>query len=434
MVTLRPVAELRRTGRRTRTPQHTWNLRQRPWNIQPCVIAPVIPGDTLTRILWQARAVTDTLVNPLTGWWLEYYWFYCKHRDLGIREELEQMVLDPSWSSAGVVRSSADVYTYHAANGIDWVQECLKRVTEVYFRNEGEAWNVATDGTTGLPLAKITGPNVFDSLVLASEVASFDVEIPVQPGESGPGSGDEYILASAVEAAQQQWYLARQMGLTDMSYEDWLRTYGISAPSREDPHRPELLRFSRQWQYPSNTIDPEDGSPSSAVSWAISERADKDRFFREPGFILGVTVCRPKVYFARQVGSTTWALDNAFRWLPAMLLDDPATSLVSISDGAGPLGLQDNDYVFDIRDLHVYGEQFVNYSMLDTDAAIDGPFVDRPADTDAAWFYPSADDLNRPFTETFANGAGALRQDGMAALAIKSATVDLSPGRNVGTV
>lgn len=429
MPTLRIAQSVGRTGRKSRTPQHSWNLRHRPWNIQPMMIAPVIPGDTLQRILWQSRAVTDPVINALTGWWLEYYFFYCKHRDLDIRDELEQMVLDPEWDPTPVETAAADVDTYHAANGINWVLECMKRVVECYFRNEGEAWNVAVDGSTGLPLAKITGQNVFDSLSLTSAYESVDVAIPV---DATPAP--DVVMASDIEAAMQQWYLARQLNMTDKTYEDFLRDYGISAPGREDPHRPELIRFSREWSYPSNTIDPADGSPTSAVSWAISERADKDRFFREPGFIVGYTVLRPKVYLARQVGSTAWALDSVFRWLPAMLNDDPATSIVSIAAGAGPLGLQDNSYVFDVRDLHMYGEQFVNYSMLSADVPIAGPFVDLPADATAARWYPGAADLNKPFVETYANGQGAVRQDGIASLAIKSATWDPQPGRAGGTV
>ena len=33
-------------------------------------------------------------------------------------------------------------------------------------------------------------------------------------------------------------------------------SYGVRLSKAEDPTRPELLRYSRSWQYPSNTVDP----------------------------------------------------------------------------------------------------------------------------------------------------------------------------------
>src|SRR3546814_10510072 len=99
-----------------------------------------------------------------------------------------------------------------------------------------------------------------------------------------------------------QWEAMRSMQLTASTFEDWVKTFGVRVPKAEaeESHRPELLRYIREWSYPSNTINPADGTPSSAVSWSVAERADKDRFFSEPGFLFGCAVARPKVYFSKQ--------------------------------------------------------------------------------------------------------------------------------------
>ena len=75
------VANLAQQRRVTRRPQHTFQLRHRPWEIQPFMLAPVLPGETMQNLLLQARVVTDPIKNPLIGWWCEHYVFYVKHRD-----------------------------------------------------------------------------------------------------------------------------------------------------------------------------------------------------------------------------------------------------------------------------------------------------------------------------------------------------------------
>jgi len=87
--------------------------------------------------------------------------------------------------------------------------------------------------------------------------------------------------------------------LTEQTYEEYLTTYGVKMPQVE-LHKPELIRYVRDWKYPTNTFDPTDGSAASAVVWSIAERADKRRFFTEPGFYLRVLGCAAKVYRSAQ--------------------------------------------------------------------------------------------------------------------------------------
>lgn len=405
------------TQRVTRRPQHTFLLRHRPWVIQPFFLAPVLPGETLKNLLWQSRVVSDPVKNPLIGWWLEYYVFYVKHRDLAGREDFTAMMLDPAYDLSSY-NEAAHLDYYHFGGSINWTKLCLQRVVEEYFRDENEAWDdhvLASVTTNNMPIASINQQTWLDSVVNDDAYTAEDVDVDLD--------ADNDIMASEVEAAMRQWHWQRHQQLTDMSYEDFLRTYGIRSPET-DPHRPELVRYAREWSYPTNHIDPTDGTPSSALSWAVAERADKDRFFSEPGFLIGVTVCRPKVYLQNQKGMCAGLLNDAFSWLPAILNADPAVAIKKVTAGAnGPLAANTDDYRVDIRDLFLYGDQFINHALTETNANI----ISLPTATLQKRFAASAD-ADELFVS--ASPANQIRQDGVVSLTILGRQTDMTPRTN----
>lgn len=367
MVFLNPLAVQRapKVGRVMRRPVHRWNLRAQPWQIQPIVIAPVIPGETLKNAVLQARVVSDPVKNRLIGWWHEYYFYYVPFRAMAAAEDLTQMVVDPEWTSDAI---SSDVavpqHYFYGRNSIDWVKQCLDAVVAYDFRKPDAG---LAPYINGLPAVTINNENWTNSLI--NEQAVQDWDVPVVDGPDANSTLD----ASEVELAMQQYELLRSNGLIEMTYEDYLKTYGIKgrAVEKTEEFTPELIRYVRDWQYPSNTVDGE-GNVSSALSWSIAERIDKDRFFKEPGFIFGVTVSRPKVYLGRQVGAAASMLDTIRAWLPKVMTNDPYTSLKLFADGEGPMqtGFADTapaladatptqGYYADVRDLFLYGDQFV---------------------------------------------------------------------------
>lgn len=382
-------------GRVIRRPQHTFYIRHRPWQVQPAVIAPVLPGETMKNALLQMRAVTDPIKNPLIGWWYEFYLFYVKHRDLSAREDFTSMVLTPGYDLSSLY-TPAKTETYHYGGTVDWASMCLERVVEEYFRDEGEAWDGFQIGN--LPIASVSGNSWLDSVTDTTVLSEGDT---LAGGES----------AEDIDQMMRQWEFMRAAKLTNMSYEDFLKTYGVR-PSLAEQHKPELLRYVRDWSYPSNTINPADGSPSSAVSWAIAERADKDRFFAEPGFVFGVAVARPKVYFSGQSGSAVGLLSDAVSWLPAVLADSPYTSLKEMPALSAPLPASTNGYWVDVRDLFLYGDQFVNFSLTETDAGL----VALPT-AGLQKRYASAADADALFVDA-AGGKNLVRCDGVCNLAI----------------
>ncbi|QCS37339.1 major capsid protein [Tortoise microvirus 88] len=410
-VTVRQLAQsVKPMGRVMRRPQHTFNIRHRPWQIQPFMIAPVLPGETMKNLLLQSRVVSDPVKHPLIGWWQEYYFFYVKHRDLEGRDDFTQMMLDPQHELSSL-DTPANALTYHGLTGLDWTAMCLERVVAEYFRDEEDLASVFELG--GLPLASISRSDFAQSLVTATEFAARQPEdAPADADASG------VITASEIEGALQMWQFQRSNGLTKMDYEDFLATYGVNMP-KEELHKPELIRYVRDWTYPANTVDPSTGTPSSALSWAVAESADKDRFFREPGFIFGVSVCRPKVYYSRQTSAAVSMMTDAFSWLPAVTSDDPWTSLKPFQAGEGPFSGATEGYWIDIKDLLLYGDQFINF----VPAVGEAGFVALPTAGLQRKFASDAD-ANALFTDVAKN---LIRSDGIVSLGIAGQQVDTTP-------
>lgn len=406
------------SGKRTlRHPRHAFNLKHKPYAIQPFMIAPVLPGETMKNLLMQSRVVTDPIKSPLVGWWLDYLFIYIKHRDLDVRDHLTEMMLDPNWSSSGKGLTAGALslpnYTYNG--GMNWVALCLEKVVDDHFRNEGEAWDdfKLADGT---PLAGLNQESYLNSLMMGALDDAIDVDVDL--------NADSVITAGEVDKALQQWQLLRMHNLTDMTYEDYLRTFGVRSASVE-LHRTEIIRVVREWTYPTNHIDPATGAPSSAASWSIQERADKDRYFKEPGFIFGVTVARPKVYLGNLKGAGVGMLEGALPWLPALLNQDTSISLRNFAEGTGPAPViagTGTDYWIDVRDLFMYGDQFVNHA--------DAAFANQVA-------IPAASGNHRYVTEAIidglfvTDGTESVKQDGVVSLSIAGRQVDTTPGTPV---
>lgn len=404
------VAQVRR---RTRTPSHPFNIRSKPFAIVPFLIAPVAPGETLTNLLLQSRVVTDPIQNALIGWHKEYYFFYVPMMGLPtMAATMRNMFVDPATSTAALkaVANSTTNYTYNG--GMDFVNACLEVVTEAFFRDEGEAHTL--DVIDGYPKAYASQESWAESMKLASQGGD-DMELP------GVDEIEETDILPGFSTHYAQWEMMRDLGLVDVTYEDYLRSQGVTVPEADvdtgNPqidYKPEVIRFVRDWTYPTNHVEATTGVPSSACSWSIAERADKKRFFKHPGFIFGVTVTRPKLYRGNQRGSASGMLDTAYQWMPTILAQHQYTSLKEhpFSAVAGIIQNQAANYWTDAADLFEYGDQFVNWAM--TPATNHG--VALPSAAMEKRFVTNAD-----ITALFKLGANDfVREDGLCSLSILS--------------
>lgn len=347
-------AAVGKVGRTPRRPQHRFYTESKPWEITPIMIAPVLPGETLKNLLLQSRVVSSPVKSTIVGAWIEYFFFYVTHRQVAGSANNIAMVLD---ATATLAATAADTAHYYDGRGHDWVKQCLDLVVTEWFREQGE--NVATaTGRGSRPLAKRGIDGFEESLI----------DTTVLPDGGALGASQE-----AQDKAMELYEYLRTMNFTRMTYEDWIATYGVSLPKVEQRDRPELVRYVREWTYPTNTVEATTGVPSAAWSWGIAERADKDRFFTEPGFLFGVQVVRPKVYLGNQTGHAASMLDRVMRWLPALMSDDPSSSLAEFTSAQGPFGKAaagfTNGYWLDVRDLYLYGDQYLDMVPASTQSA-----------------------------------------------------------------
>lgn len=404
-------------ARVNRSPRHSFKVAHNPWQLQPFMLAPVLPGETMTNLLVQSRSVTDPIKEALTGWWLEYYFFYVKLTDLDQRAEFQEMIIRPdNFSKSGLTAAAYDPLYYTSEGGIKWAEFCLKRVVEEYFRNEDETWNGFT--INGLPIAAVGEERSgwWQSLIMGDDLIAMDVAIST--------AGDNAFTMSELEAARREYEISKAIGLQLPTWEDYLVQNGVRAAVAENPHRPELLRHIREWTYPTNTVEATTGVPTSACSWSIAERADKNRLFKEPGFIFGVTCARPKVYMANLKGSPAGFMDSPETWLPALLAGDAWSSMkahVTTSDsGPAPNIVDAQGYAWDMRDLLLYGDQYVNL-------AADNNRVSLPTTAAQKDFATQAD-----MEGLFLGAPRFVRQDGVVQLTIKGRQRDTTPPGSTG--
>jgi len=377
------VKDVSQKARVPRRPQHPFFVAHHPFVIQPFMIAPVLPGETLKNINMQSRCVSKPLKSRLVGWWLEHYIFYVPLTALdaysmgtvGVggedsRSRMQNMLMDIQAPLIGAGPGAYSPSTYTAPDGFDFTSECLRAVTIYAFRHEGE--NAAISFGDGLqpdsPIASLKNLDITQSLFQRDELPAPDpVDVNATP------SPDNWDIEEA-DAKYQTWLILSQQGLTNKSWEDYLADFGVQQPKKVKMGEVELIRMSNEWSYPTNTVEPSTGVPSSAMSWSINLRADKDRFFREPGFIFGVTIARPKTYRNDQKGSIAAHMISALDWMPAAFRERVDLSIRTFDRNTGPFHAlydagslpEDDGYILDMRDLFTYGDQYLN------DLAADG--------------------------------------------------------------
>ena len=173
------------------------------------------------------------------------FFFYVKHRDFlePERTVVTNMMLDPATVVTSLRLGATTPWKYGFNGGIDWLGLAMKPIVEHFFRDEGENWNSAL--LDNVPMAQVFGKghnNWSDSLTVhAAKRTDREVALPTN--------------LSDLEDRMAHWMAIRDAGLTDMDYEDFVRTYGGETRQEEtspELHRPELLRYIRQFSYPTN--------------------------------------------------------------------------------------------------------------------------------------------------------------------------------------
>lgn len=421
----------RKTRRRHRRPQMPFNVKFRPHEMCPFMLMPVLPGETLDNLLCQYNVVTDPVVSRLVGWHLEQFYFYVPWMALsaagnGVMSiaDLQAVHLNTSMDliSQGHDAVANGVGNHVAKGTVDFVDWCQTAILSRpgWFRDEDD---IATSGAVDkYPLAYVDQRNWLQSAKLEATAAD-DAELP------GVDEVEEQDILTGYTTNYDQWEMMRDSGTEDPTYEDYLRAQGVSVPRREKTTDagepvvyPELVRMERKWTYPTNHIDPTDGTPTSAVVWRDIVRANKRRFFKEPGFLFAIMIARPKIYMANFKGLAANTLTHADMWRPKVLQGFPYTGVKEVLDSTtdGVLQNQDEDYWVDLADLFHYGEPFFNHAIAASDHGLSLPGVDL------AKRYLTLDQLKSFFVDA-AGTANLVHADGLVSLDVLTTLEDTTP-------
>lgn len=415
----------RQADRVSRRPANPFNIIFRPYEFQPVMCHPVLPGETVSEVFFQGQAWSDPLAAALknTGWHLEFFMFYVKQRDLpgweedadGLGRDLVQM-----WSENESLAANQDAdgnaWTYCPPGGVDFLLEGTKRILEAYFRYQGEAWD-AQLSSGSVPHVSVYGRgrrDVWDKLTLATAYA--DRRQALDFDASGTATVDDLDLA------YREWAAKREGTLIDMDFEDWLKAAGGKAvvrdQEREDLHLPELVCDFREFTYPNNTVEPTTGVPAVAAGWRLSKQSRKAIRFPEWGWLMAYVVVRPKVYLKNQQGLVAAMMQSRDAWFPPNLDGREYQPHLLMDDATGPLKATMDagnvDYYVDLRDLMQFGEQFVNYDPSTAPAGVAIPTAT------GARHYATGAEAMALFSDTV---NGRFRMDGVINLGIKSHAV-----------
>lgn len=385
------------TRRAIRAPQHTFRLKVRPWQIVPAGIHPVLPGDTVKAASLKMRVLSKPLADKLSGWWLETFLFYVRVGDLNDtqQDDFKQMIL----ADSPMTTVSGATQFYQPSGKPNFLEQCYENILYTYFRNEDSVFYPPQIGS--YEVAKVAGPGgIFDSLAVADSM------------DDGPPDDTDFW--------EKQWEAfqgTRQAKLTTATWEEYLAMNGISLPPQlvQNPainRKPELLHFTRDWQFPVQAIEPSTGTPSALVQWSLADRLKRGRFCAEPGWLVQLVLCRPKAYLKNQRGyMASYVMGTRNSWFPPALDQDPHTRLMlfagdTVGGGAGPVYGADKDYWVDPQDFLARGDQFTNYDLGSTVAgALSGiNIVDLPKDAGdigdevVNTLYPSATDADNCFS------------------------------------
>lgn len=406
------------TSRVGRYPKHNFQVYAKPFTLQPIGIARVLPGETLKNLKFEDRVVTNPVVNPIIGWKSETYFFYVRITDL-LNDAIRDMFVDPTNAeiTAGVEAANQAAW-YCAKGGVNWLKLATTRICDTWFRDQGEA--TATYAlANGIPIVQVRQNSFLDSLTDEDDMPE---------GAAISGATDAGDLERLMEAFEH----LRALGMADMTYEDWLRSQGIAIPGK-DENKPELLWRSSDFQYPTNHIGTDatnQGVPTSAVSWVFNTGDRKPKFFKEPGFIVGYVVHRPKIYWGGLAGSACGFAKRAWDWMPNYLRGMPESQLKAFAIDTGPLGdrttLADG-YFLDMRDELLYGDQWQNVSAFGADPTTNYPnhILPLPAGTAIKYKYLSETMINNFFKDT-ANPY--VKHDGYFSLSVMGHEVDFTQG------
>lgn len=327
--------------RHRRSPNFPLAGTVKPFGLYPLYMHPVLPGETLQNLTTKIRMISKPIKHPLAGCWLETWVVYIKFTD--IDRALGQMFIDDTYPTTGFTSAINNPRYFVKAGQIDWARRCTERVASSFFVHDNEALTIIDT----VPQVKLSNNSWYQNLSFrpAGVVAA-----------NLPGEGADVQLTG--------FQMLQMMNMTELTYENYLKQFGVQSIV-SGIGEPEILRYTRSWTQPVNTVEPTTGAPSSAFVWSEEINMDKPKRFDEPGFIIHLAAVRPKMYQGALPYSMVGNLWGFQDWFPVYNLDLPegGVRLITSADAViapAAVTLGPFDLLYDHRDLLSHGEQFVN--------------------------------------------------------------------------
>lgn len=402
--------------RKKRSPSFPIAGTMKPMGLYPMWATVVLPGETLNSAEMKYRLISMPVKHPLVGATFETWLVFVSLTD--IDAALAQMFISEGQPTTGFTAAADRPRFFTKSGQIDYLKLAVDRVVDAYFRDEGETTARTIDG---VPKVKRSAYDWAQNLMFK------------------PDDLDASYLPSALpeDGTLTPLEIMKLAGMSEITYEKYLMQYGVAKKTAmAEARQPEILRYTRDWTVPTNSIDPASGKPSSAWAWGATVKSEKAKRFDEAGFVIQLGCVRPKFFDSTLRASMIGELWGFADFFPVYNLDDPAGGLKLLEDNHKVLDLSkltDPDLtplMYDHRDLLSHGEQFVNdwsgpYALpTNTSRDID----EGKSDQDLRGQYPTDANINGVFVESSesspADNRMRLYYEGIAGAEITGHVVD----------
>lgn len=375
--------------RKKRSPQFPIAGTMRPFGLYPMWATVVLPGETLNMAEMKYRMISMPVKHPLAGAWFETWTVYCSLTDLD--ENFAQMFISEDVSPTAYQAAADQPRYFTKAGQIQYIKLAMDRVVEHYFRDEEEPAGSVVKTIDGVHMAKRQSMDWAQNLMFK------------------PTAMDAAYLPSALpeDGTLTPLEIMRLSGMSEITYEKYLQQYGVAQKEMAKVTKvPEILRYTRDWTTPANTIEPTTGRPSSAWAWSSTIKSEKPKRFDEPGFVLTFGCVRPKMFDPTLRASMIGELWGFADFFPVYNLEDPAAGLKLIQTSNHKVlnvNVSTTDpLLYDHRDLLSHGEGFVNNwsGPYDLPSVTSRNLADGVVYPALRGQYPSAADIDNLFVES----------------------------------
>ena len=282
-------------ARKLRTPRYPVVTTGRFGKAVPVAKALVEAGSTLRKLSFRNRFQSMPIKYPLTGGYLDVEFYYVPMS--AAWDEWIDFVLGETVTFPTLAAAQPNFFT-SAANSSKLYGLCYEAVINKFHRTSEDDPYTYDGSWASLPRVDMTA-----EFSASADHRTIDETVNIADG----------LTVREIDDARAKLRYRNRMDFATGHYADWLKEQGVAAHAvlGADPER--IGRVSK-FVMPSKSIDPSTGGTTQSYFRDIELTLDKDRYFAEAGYIVGILSMRPKIM---PYGSSS--LEDAWRepiWFP----------------------------------------------------------------------------------------------------------------------